>query len=430
MDTSPRGLIVGFVFIVLLIAVGWSWVRGRHVIRTEKTDAVFGNPERALGGWHWVIAGVSSILIIWLYFSWDAARSFFPKAANELCQVAKVTTALNPIRSVFPIESRLLKGTQLLARDSRQLNELEAQLSNLPVNDADKAALGESVTSLRTMLNDMASDENLDAATESAIADVAARIEAVTQNMLSPDYPGEQDSATWEKGLTQPGWGRSSQEVPNFPATQRGFKFDAAATELKVIVKDFTGIRNTGDNFAANLAIVDEQLAALKSSSEDLDADAAEARARFVKNLGKMAKRIDDGNVFPATALDPIETALVKLEAVSKQEQGGLLWVDRLAMPSGTIVAGNTACSEQGSGRWLPKPSDTIATLARLSNPNIGYKGIPLLWYEMRPLGELIGSFIPDWIADLVPGKYPAWCAPRVVHGLVAIRERFFRPTY
>jgi len=377
MDTSPRGLIVGFIFIVLLIAVGWSIVRGRRIIRTEKTDAVFGNPERALGGWHWVIAGVSSILIIWLYFSWDAARSFFPKAANELCQVAKVTTALNPIRSVFPIESRLLKGTQLLARDGRQLNELEAQLSNLPVNDADKAELGNAITTLRTMLNDMANSENLDADTEVAIADVAARIEAVTQNMLSADYPGEPSAEAWDKGLNQAGWGRSSQEVPNHPATQRGFKFDAAAAELVVIVKDFTRIRNTGDNFQTNLDEVNAQLAALKTSSEDLSPEALEKRERFVKNLGKMAKRIDDGNVFPAAALNPVEDALVELEAVSKQAQGGLLWVDRLAMPSGTIVAGNTACSEQGSGRWLPKPSDTIATLARLSNPNIGYKGIP-----------------------------------------------------
>jgi len=407
MDTSARGLFVGFLFIALCCAIIWTWFRGQKVIRTEKTDAVFGNPERALGGWHWVIAGVSSILLVWLYFSWDAARSFFPKAANELCQVAKVTTALNPIRAVFPIESRLLKGTELLARDGRQLNQLEAQLSNLPVNDADKAQLGEAITSLRTMLTAMADSENLDAATESAIADVAARIEGVTQNLLSPDYPGEPDAATLEKGLLQAGWGRSTTEVPPLPATPLGFKFEAASKELAIIAKDFTGIRNISPTFEANLALVNEHLAKVKTSSETLDPEAQAVRDRFVKNLGKMSKRIDDGNVFPAAALNAIEDAVVRLESVSRDEQGSLLWIDRLAMPSGTIVAGNTACSEQGSGRWLPKPSDTVGTLARLSNPDIGYKGIPLLWYEMRPLSEFFAYFIPDWIADFVPGKYP-----------------------
>ncbi len=407
MDTSPRGLFIGILFIVLLIAVVWTYFHGRKVIATEKTDAVFGNPERALGGYHWVVAGVSTVLLIWIFFSWDAARSFFPKAANELCQVAKVTTALNPVRSVFPIESRLLKGTELLARDSRQLNALETQLSNLPISDADRTELGKSVESLRNMLVSQANSDNLDAATESAIADIAARIEAVTANLTSADYPGEPDAAALEKGLAQAGWGRSSTEVPPLPATPLGFKFDAASKDLQAIAKDFSAIRNTGGNFEENLAAVNAQLEAIADSPDDLDKSAQEVRDRFVKNLGKIAKRIDDGRLFPANALDPVEQAVKNVEAASRSEQGSLLWIDRLAMPSGTIVAGNTACSEQGSGRWLPKPSDTVATLARLANPNIGYKNIPLLWYEMRPVSELIAFFIPDFIADFVPGKYP-----------------------
>jgi len=214
MDTSPRGLFIGLLFLFLLATLVWTWMHGRKVIATEKTDAVFGNPERAFGGYHWVIAGVSSVLLIWLFFSWDAARSFFPRAANELCQVAKVTTALNPVRSVFPIESRLLKGTELLARDSRQLDDLQAQLSNLPVSEQDRAELGKSVDSLRTMLVSMADSDNLDAATESAISDIANRINEVTAKMQSPDYPGEPNAAALEAGLAQAGWGRSTTEVP------------------------------------------------------------------------------------------------------------------------------------------------------------------------------------------------------------------------
>ena len=77
-----RGFIVGLVFLGLIAAVIWAILYGRNLIRTEKTDAVFGNPELALGGWHWVITGVSAILIVWLYFSWDAARAFHPKAGK------------------------------------------------------------------------------------------------------------------------------------------------------------------------------------------------------------------------------------------------------------------------------------------------------------------------------------------------------------
>ena len=37
----------------------------------------------------------------------------------------------------------------------------------------------------------------------------------------------------------------------------------------------------------------------------------------------------------------------------------------------------------------------------------VGYKGVPLLWYKQKPLAEMVGFLIPDFVADLVPGKYP-----------------------
>jgi len=86
---------------------------------------------------------------------------------------------------------------------------------------------------------------------------------------------------------------------------------------------------------------------------------------------------------------------------------GTLKWIDAFAMPGGRVISGNTACSEQGSGRWLPKPSDTVATFVRLANPSIGFKNIPLLSIKQKPLAEMAGFLIPDWIADLVPGEYP-----------------------
>ena len=68
-------------FLIFFAVVGCI-LYGRKLIKTEKVDAVFGNPERAKGGIHWVIVGSSFILLTWLYYSWDIAKAFYPKAAN------------------------------------------------------------------------------------------------------------------------------------------------------------------------------------------------------------------------------------------------------------------------------------------------------------------------------------------------------------
>ena len=39
--------------------------------------------------------------------------------------------------------------------------------------------------------------------------------------------------------------------------------------------------------------------------------------------------------------------------------------------------------------------------------PSVGYKMIPMLWYEMMGVNRIVGFILPDWIADVMPGKYP-----------------------
>jgi len=48
---------------LIIVAIIGCIMYGRKLIRTEKVDAVFGNPERAKGGTHWVIVGSSVILL-------------------------------------------------------------------------------------------------------------------------------------------------------------------------------------------------------------------------------------------------------------------------------------------------------------------------------------------------------------------------------
>ena len=86
--------------------------------------AVFGNPERAQGGIHWVIVGSSFLLLVWLYYSWDIAKSFFPKSANELCQVGKVDESLLSLKYLFPIEERQLKSTSVIETETKNLDKI------------------------------------------------------------------------------------------------------------------------------------------------------------------------------------------------------------------------------------------------------------------------------------------------------------------
>ena len=89
-------MLIQIVTLLIFVAIIGSILYGRRLIRTEKVDAVFGNPERAKGGTHWVIVGSSAILMLWLYYSWDIAKGFYPKSANELCQVANCLLYTSP----------------------------------------------------------------------------------------------------------------------------------------------------------------------------------------------------------------------------------------------------------------------------------------------------------------------------------------------
>lgn len=396
-----RGLVIGALFFGLIVTlIGCYWY-GRRLIKTEKTDAVFGNPVKALGGWHWVVSGVATIILMWLYFSWDAARAFFPQAANEICQIAKVETAVNPMRSVFPFESRLLKGTEILDRENRQIDNLEESLSSSSFTDAEREELAPFIEQVRTLLASQTSLDSIDEATLQGMRDIAVRIDELTATLVAGVLPEGADTAIMEARASQLGWGAASREIPIEPTSQRGAMFALVAKPMATISSDFGKVRNTSPAFLDAVAALDDEVQSIASQTDSVGVTA------FARQLNKMLKRIDNGAIYPPGALEPVETALAKFHVVQKDKQGALKLIDAIAMPTGTIVAGNTACTEQGSGRWLPKPSDTLATLVELSDPDVGFKGVPLLWYKQKPLAEMVGFIVPDFLADLVPGKYP-----------------------
>ena len=110
-----------------------------------------------------------------------------------------------------------------------------------------------------------------------------------------------------------------------------------------------------------------------------------------------------------------MQKAIIEFDDLQEKEQAGLRLIDIVLFPAGTIVASGPSCSEQGSGRWLPKPSDTVNKFILMSNPSVGYKNIPLLWIEMIDVSSIVGFILPDWIADILPGEYPVHTSEGIV---------------
>ena len=174
---------------------------------------------------------------------------------------------------------------------------------------------------------------------------------------------------------------------------------------MEEIANDYRKIRNDSPQITA---MIDEIKANIDAFviDESGSGNTVERRKSLLSQITKISKRVDDLKIFPAEITTDVETSLINLEDAMTERQGSLKTIDTWAMPGGRILAGNNACSEQGSGRWLPKPSDTLATFLFMAHPDQGYKGFPLLWFKMKPVSEMIGFLVPNWVANLVPGEH------------------------
>ena len=404
-------------FLIFFAVVGCI-LYGRRLIRTEKVDAVFGNPERALGGTHWVIVGSSFLLLIWLYYSWDIAKGFYPKSANELCQVAKVNDSLLGLKYQFPIEEREFKSTSQIKKENKNLKLIQNEIQNSEeLNSQQKTILISYISKTNQLIPLLTNEDLLELETQLKIDDITGKINLLTENFQKPDYPFETEQELNErlKAVNEEGgWGitkvdagsgsiENTLEVPLVPATSRGLKFHTAAQELNLISDEFFKLRNHNPQFKSRIKELKEEI---KSYRKNLS-DSEEVTSTYAKNIVKIARRIEFASIYPPNSLDKMQAAIVKFDNAQKKEQGGLRLIDIFLFPAGTIVASGPSCSEQGSGRWLPKPSDTFNKFILMSKPSVGYKDIPLLWIQMVDVSKMIGFILPDWIADVLPGEYP-----------------------
>ena len=405
-------MITGVLTFVFFFAIVGCILYGRKLIRTEKVDAVFGNPERAKGGVHWVIVGSSFLLLIWLYYSWDIAKSFFPKSANELCQVGKVNESLLGLKYLFPIEQRQFKSTAIIQKETENLNEILLEINQSDLKNQDKNTLISFIDKTKKTIPLLTDENLLDNETKEKINVLADKIFTLSENFSKSDFPNEsvEDEKKRIQEANQEGtWSASSTsientiEIPSIPKTKRGLKFQAAAEELNLISDEFFELRNHNTQYRNAYDKLSNEIKDFRSNLSSSD----EIVSSFAKDILKIARRIEYASIFPPNALINMQASIEKFDEVQNKEQGGLRWVDILLFPSGTIISSGPSCSEQGSGRWLPKPSDTLNKFVLMMNPNVGFKQIPLIWYEMMDVSKIIGFILPDWIADILPGEYP-----------------------
>ncbi|MDA9693978.1 ABC transporter permease subunit [Candidatus Pelagibacter sp.] len=404
-------------FLIFFAVIGCI-LYGRRLIKTEKVDAVFGNPERARGGTHWIIVGSSFLLLVWLYYSWDIAKGFYPKSANELCQVAKVNDSLLGLKYQFPIEEREFKSTAQIKKENKNLkatlNEIKFS-ENL--NLQQKTELTEFINKTIQLIPLLTNEDLIENETKSKIDDITGKINLLTENFRKPEYPFETEQEANErlKAVSEQGdWGiikvqsgtgsiENTIEVPLVPETKRGLKFDAAAKELQIISDEFFKLRNHNPQFKDKIKELKDEIKAYRKNLDDTQ----EVASTYAKDIVKIARRIEFASIYPPNALNEMQNAIINFDVAQKEAQGGLRFVDIFLFPAGTIVASGPSCSEQGSGRWLPKPSDTFDKFMLMLKPSVGYKEIPLLWIELVDVSKMIGFILPDWIADILPGEYP-----------------------
>ena len=406
-------MITGFITFLIFFAIIGCVLYGRRLIKTEKVDAVFGNPEKAKGGTHWVIVGSSFLLLVWLYYSWDIAKSFYPKSANELCQVAKVNESLLALKYLFPIEERELKSTSVIKSENKNIEKIAIEIkSSANLKGQDKDKLLNFVIKTKKTIPLLTNEKLVEDELKNKIKEITGKINSLTEEFQKISYPEEsieEENKRIEASKKEGKWSASGTaventiEIPTIPKTKKGLKFEAVAKELKLISDEFFELRNHNPEYKSAIKEIKD---GIKKYRSELD-DTQEIASALAKDVLKIARRIEYASIFPPKTLDAMEQSLIEFDHVQKKEQGNLRLIDIFLFPSGTIMSSGPNCSEQGSGRWLPKPSDTLNKFTLLLKPSVGFKNIPLIWYEMMDVSKIIGFILPDWIADIVPGKYP-----------------------
>ena len=414
----------GFAAVVILALIGvfiWSIVVGLRQSRIREKDEIFGDPERTKGGWYWMVCGLSSLALVWFYFSWGAARAFFPNSANEICQVATLNSAMRPIAGALP--PRYFLGTEVLLATHKELGEIDSLMRQIDLNETNRSRLMSLTEEIRVLMTEASDPTKFDAET-------AKQIQAISDGL-------SQSAARLSAGPTQtidiesvnqPPWGiaaEATREIPFAPTTALGGLFVSVAKQVEELTQEFQGIRNLTSDREARLEALKNDIRSMKSVFSDIEDENSPIRTRLIRKLEGRSRALARGTIFPPNTLDSVRASLAELNAASAKAQGGLWYVDALMLPTDTIERTATVCTEFGSGRWLPKPLDVVARFGEMANIHLnadardlndetgqplrpgGMKGVRLLWVKWLPVSDIVAPLVPDTFIDLLPGSYP-----------------------
>jgi taurine transport system permease protein len=297
-----RGGIAAIFILGLVITFLWSIYHGVKTARIREKEQVFGDPERTTGGWYWAVCGVATIMLLWFYYSWGMARAYFPKAANELCQIAKVHESLSPIVAQLPIGSRYFKSTDLVVRNNEQLDVIEAEFPVDAFSAQEEKQIRGIITQTRSLIAVYSNPDSIDAATVSSLSMIVDDIDGLTKRIKT----GSAGLTPTEAALAQAPLGVTPEEIPMLPMTPRGVMFDGIAQDVTKISKAFLTLRNMPD--AANQLIANTRadIKLVKANLENISAgdNIIAIRKSYMKSVERVFKRLDDGMIFPANTLD------------------------------------------------------------------------------------------------------------------------------
>jgi taurine transport system permease protein len=331
-------------------------------------------------------------MLSWLYYSWDIAKSLYPNSANELCQVAKVNESLLSLKYLFPIEERQHKSTAIIKRENININKYIVEIQNSPdLINQDKEKFISLINKTQLMIPSLTEEKYLETDIKNIINELTNRIKQLTVDFPKNSYPPplseEEENKRIEATKKQLGWGATGMEVPPLPESKIGLKFHTAAQELNSISDEFFAMRNHHPEYLRLLKEIRDEIKEYKNALNDDQ----QLEMSYIKEIKKLGQRIEYESVFPPNALDEMEKAIRAFDSVQKKEQGATRIKDMLLFPGGTIVNSGPTCAEDGPGRWLPKPSDTFRIFGDLLKPSVGFKMIPMIWYEMMGVNRIVG---------------------------------------
>ena len=261
-----RGGFAAVIILVLIVLFVWSiWV-GLHQSKRREKDEIFGDPERTKGGWYWVVCGLTSLVLVWFYFSWGAARAFFPNSANEICQVATLNTAMRPIGGALP--PRYFLGTSVVRATHEELIDVKDLSAQIELSDVHRDQIEILISEIETLLSELSDPTALDPQVAEEISAVATGLADAAADLAAGQHVAMLDADTLTANRAQAPWGvaeKATREIPFAPTTLRGALFLAVARDVEVVTKDFQAIKNLTTDRKARIDKLKDEIRSLKT---------------------------------------------------------------------------------------------------------------------------------------------------------------------